>query len=84
MRVSVCGYFSSRGVLVVVQNEIHWFIEATVGPTGGGGWADRRWGQSDRGRVSQKGFYQQRDSGKKGVCMCVCLLCAREQCQWKV
>lgn len=60
----MCGYFSSRVVLVVVQNKIHGFIEAIVGLWGGQteGWDRLIDGESATGAV-----YQQRDLKKGGV-----------------
>lgn len=69
----VCGYFSSRVVLVVVQNEIHGFIEAIVGLRGGqteGG--DRPIG----GESASRAFISSETQKKGGVCLCLCV-CAR-------
>lgn len=77
MCVCVCGYFSSRVVLVVVQNEIHGFIEAIVGLRGGqteGG--DR----PIEGESARRAFLSAARL-KRSLCACVCV---REQWQWKV
>lgn len=71
--VRVCGYFSSRVVLVVVQNEIHGFIEAIVGLRGG----QTEGGDRPIGGDSARRAFISSETQKKRACVCVSLSVCR-------